>query len=99
MHQRPFQQVDVFTDQPYRGNPLAVVLDGTGLSTEAMQQFTNWTNLSEATFVLPPSPEARAAGDLSGMEEAVDGQMNKDLAQTAQENLAEVWKIIGIGKK
>ena len=62
MHQRPFQQVDVFTDQPYRGNPLAVVLDGTGLSTEAMQQFTNWTNLSEATFVLPPSPEARAAG-------------------------------------
>ena len=43
--------------------------------------------------------EARAAGDLSGMEEAVDGQMNKDLAQTAQENLAEVWKIIGIGKK
>ena len=62
MHLRPFQQVDVFTDQPYRGNPLAVVLDGTGLSTEAMQQFTNWTNLSEATFVLPPTPEGRAAG-------------------------------------
>ena len=62
MRQRPFKQVDVFTDQPYRGNPLAVVLDGTGLSTEAMQEFTNWTNLSEATFVLPPTPEARAAG-------------------------------------
>ena len=62
MHLRPFQQVDVFTDQPYRGNPLAVVLDGTGLSTEAMQEFTNWTNLSEATFVLPPTPEGRAAG-------------------------------------
>lgn len=43
--------------------------------------------------------EARAAGDQSGMEDAVDGQINKDLAQTAQENLAEVWKIIGIGKK
>ena len=62
MHQRPFKQVDVFTDQPYRGNPLAVVLDGTGLSTEAMQEFTNWTHLSEATFVLPPTPEGRAAG-------------------------------------
>ena len=62
MHQRPFQQVDVFTATPYRGNPLAVVLDGSGLSTEAMQDFTNWTNLSEATFLLPPTPEGRAAG-------------------------------------
>lgn len=62
MHPRPFKQVDVFTAQAYRGNPLAVVLDGSGLSTEAMQQFTNWTNLSEATFVLPPTPEGRAAG-------------------------------------
>ena len=62
MHQRPFQQVDVFTATPYRGNPLAVVLDGSGLSTEAMQDFTHWTNLSEATFLLPPTPEGRAAG-------------------------------------
>ncbi|RID97282.1 PhzF family phenazine biosynthesis protein [Simplicispira hankyongi] len=62
MHPRPFKQVDVCTAQAYRGNPLAVVLDGSGLSTEAMQQFTNWTNLSEATFVLPPTPEGRAAG-------------------------------------
>ncbi|MFP5485544.1 MAG: PhzF family phenazine biosynthesis protein [Gammaproteobacteria bacterium] len=62
MHQRPFQQVDVFTATPYLGNPLAVVLDGEDLSTEAMQQFTNWTNLSEATFVLQPTPEGRAAG-------------------------------------
>ncbi|MDY0106918.1 MAG: PhzF family phenazine biosynthesis protein [Giesbergeria sp.] len=62
MHPRPFQQVDVFTATPYLGNPLAVVLDGEGLSPDAMQQFTNWTNLSEATFVLPPSPEGRAAG-------------------------------------
>ena len=62
MHLRPFQQVDVFTATPYRGNPLAVVLDGDGLSTEAMQRFTDWTQLSEATFVLPPTPAARAAG-------------------------------------
>jgi PhzF family phenazine biosynthesis protein len=52
---RPFKQIDVFTAQAYRGNPLAVVLDGTGLGTEEMQHFTNWTNLSEATFLLPPT--------------------------------------------
>jgi PhzF family phenazine biosynthesis protein len=55
MTQRPFAQVDVFTAVPYLGNPLAVVLDGTGLSTAQMQAFTDWTNLSEATFVLPPT--------------------------------------------
>ena len=62
MKTRPFAQVDVFTATPYRGNPLAVVLDGSDLSTEQMQHFTNWTNLSECTFVLPPSDEARQAG-------------------------------------
>lgn len=56
---RPFRQVDVFTAVPYRGNPVAVVMDGTGLSTEAMQRFTDWTHLSEATFILPPQhPDA-----------------------------------------
>ncbi len=59
MKLRPFSQVDVFTTVPYLGNPLAVVLDGTGLSTAHMQAFTDWTNLSEATFVLPPThPQA-----------------------------------------
>lgn len=62
MRLRPFQQVDVFTATPYLGNPLAVVLDGEGLSTDEMQRFTNWTNLSEATFVLQPTPEGHAAG-------------------------------------
>jgi predicted PhzF superfamily epimerase YddE/YHI9 len=55
MKQRPFKQVDVFTAQAYRGNPLGVVLDGTGLTTAEMQHFTNWTNLSECTFLLPPT--------------------------------------------
>ena len=56
---RPFAQVDVFTSEPYRGNPVAVVLDGDGLGEDAMRRFANWTNLSETTFVLPPeSPEA-----------------------------------------
>jgi PhzF family phenazine biosynthesis protein len=59
---RPFAQVDVFTALPYLGNPLAVVLDGSGLSTEDMQAFARWTHLSETTFLLPPSPEAAAQG-------------------------------------
>jgi PhzF family phenazine biosynthesis protein len=53
--QRRFQQVDVFTTVPYRGNPVAVVLDGDGIADADMQQFATWTNLSETTFVLPPS--------------------------------------------
>ncbi|HSV79156.1 MAG TPA: PhzF family phenazine biosynthesis protein [Ramlibacter sp.] len=52
---RAFKQIDVFTPVPYRGNPLAVVLDGQGLSTDEMQRFCDWTNLSEATFLLPPT--------------------------------------------
>jgi PhzF family phenazine biosynthesis protein len=52
--ERPFCQVDVFADELYLGNPVAVVLDGKGLSTEDMQRFACWTNLSETTFVLPP---------------------------------------------
>jgi PhzF family phenazine biosynthesis protein len=56
---RPFRQVDVFGSVPYAGNPVAVVLDGESLTTEVMAGFTRWTNLSEATFVLPPThPEA-----------------------------------------
>jgi PhzF family phenazine biosynthesis protein len=52
---RPFRQVDVFTTTAYLGNPVAVVCDGNGLTTEQMERFTRWTNLSEATFVLPPT--------------------------------------------
>jgi PhzF family phenazine biosynthesis protein len=54
---RPFRQVDVFTTTPYRGNPVAVVLDGDGLTTEEMQRFAHWTNLSETTFVLTPTEQ------------------------------------------
>ena len=55
MKQRLFKQVDVFTDTPYFGNPLAVVLDGSGLDDDAMQRFARWTQLSETTFLLPPT--------------------------------------------
>ena len=61
-HQRPFMTVDVFTATPYKGNPVAVVLDATGLDEAQMQAFARWTNLSETTFVLPPTPEGRAQG-------------------------------------
>lgn len=55
MKTRPFQQVDVFTAVPYRGNPVAVVLDGSGLDDAELQRFARWTNLSETTFLLPPT--------------------------------------------
>jgi PhzF family phenazine biosynthesis protein len=51
--QRPFRQVDVFSQEPFAGNPVAVVLDGAGLSSAEMQLIAHWTNLSETTFVLP----------------------------------------------
>ncbi|MEV4803811.1 PhzF family phenazine biosynthesis protein [Nonomuraea sp. NPDC049421] len=52
---RRFTQVDVFAATPYLGNALAVVIDADGLSTEEMQRFARWTNLSETTFLLPPT--------------------------------------------
>jgi len=56
---RRFTQVDVFGALPVSGNPLAVVVDAEGLSTDDMQQIARWTNLSETAFLLPPtSPEA-----------------------------------------
>lgn len=58
MRLRAFKQVDVFTERPYRGNPVAVVVDAEGLSDAEMQDFTNWTNLSEATFLLAPTDAA-----------------------------------------
>ncbi len=50
----PFQQVDVFADEPFKGNPVAVVFDAQRLSEVRMQAIARWTNLSETTFVLPP---------------------------------------------
>jgi PhzF family phenazine biosynthesis protein len=55
---RPFKQVDVFTSVPLLGNPVAVVLDGSGMTDAAMQAFANWTNLSETTFVMPTTDPA-----------------------------------------
>ncbi|WP_409310974.1 PhzF family phenazine biosynthesis protein [Pectobacterium sp. B1J-3] len=50
---RRFKQVDVFTQQPFKGNPLAVVMEAKGLTDAQMQDIARWTNLSETTFILP----------------------------------------------
>ena len=55
MRTRPFRQVDVFGAQPFAGNPLAVVLDGSGLADDEMQRFARWTQLSETTFLTAPT--------------------------------------------
>jgi PhzF family phenazine biosynthesis protein len=56
---RRFMQLDVFSRQPTKGNPLAVVIDGDGLDDTTMRAFARWTNLSETAFLLSPTtPEA-----------------------------------------
>ncbi|MDH0865723.1 PhzF family phenazine biosynthesis protein [Mitsuaria sp. GD03876] len=55
---RRFVQVDVFTAEALKGNPLAVVVDGAGLDEATMAAFAQWTNLSETTFLLPPTDPA-----------------------------------------
>jgi PhzF family phenazine biosynthesis protein len=57
-----FSQVDVFAESPLTGNPVAVVHDATGLDDEQMAAFANWTNLSETTFLLPPTEAGAEAG-------------------------------------
>jgi PhzF family phenazine biosynthesis protein len=55
---RAFSQVDVFSTEPLKGNPVAVVHDAEGVSEEEMRQFAHWTNLSETTFLLSPTDPA-----------------------------------------
>jgi PhzF family phenazine biosynthesis protein len=56
---RRFRQIDVFGDHRCAGNPVAVVLDAEDLDDETMRRFSVWSNLSECTFVLPPTdPDA-----------------------------------------
>lgn len=56
---RDFAQVDVFGARAFKGNPVAVIIDGQNLSQQEMQEIARWTNLSETTFILPSTtPEA-----------------------------------------
>src|SRR5271169_6414815 len=51
-----FAQLDVFSSRPFEGNPLAVFLDGRGLSGQDMQALAREMNLPETTFILPREP-------------------------------------------
>ncbi|MCZ2407487.1 MAG: PhzF family phenazine biosynthesis protein [Burkholderiales bacterium] len=62
MRARSFQQIDVFSTRTGDGNPLGVVLDAEDLQDADMQRFATWANLSETTFLLPPTAAGRAAG-------------------------------------
>lgn len=55
MNRYEFKQVDVFTDEPFLGNPVAVVIGAENLSSREMQRIATWTNLSETTFLLRPT--------------------------------------------
>ena len=57
---RRFITADVFTDQPFGGNPVAVLPDARGLSTDQMQHIAREFNLSETVFVLPPDDPTHA---------------------------------------
>jgi PhzF family phenazine biosynthesis protein len=54
---RRFSQVDVFSSEPFLGNPVAVVHDAEGIGAEDMARFATWTNLSETTFLLDPTTD------------------------------------------
>lgn len=69
---RAFAEVDVFTSVPYRGNPLAVVADAEGLTTEEMQRFASWTNFSETTFLLEPTSATVDQANQSGQTNQAD---------------------------
>ncbi len=60
--QRRFHQLDVFSAVPLKGNPLAVVHAAQGLSDDTLAAFARWTNLSETTFLLPPTQAGAATG-------------------------------------
>ncbi|GAA1486468.1 PhzF family phenazine biosynthesis protein [Brachybacterium fresconis] len=59
---RRFREVDVFDAVPCTGNPIAVVLDEEGFDREAMRRFSVGSNLSECTFVLPPTEPGAPSG-------------------------------------
>lgn len=57
MKQLGFKQVDVFANEPFKGNPVAVIFDADDLTDEQMKDIASWTNLSETTFVCKPEDE------------------------------------------
>ena len=85
----PFRQVDVFSAQPWRGNPLAVVHDADAVSDEAMARFARWTNLSETTFLCAPT-DARAVSE-HNWRPLVSYQANLDRIRQALLSSDAAW--------
>ncbi|MFM2448539.1 MAG: hypothetical protein RIS44_989 [Pseudomonadota bacterium] len=100
-----FHQVDVFTDTPTRGNPLAVVVGADELSDDQMVRFAKWTNLSETTFLLRPThPEAdyrvrifTPGGELPFAGHPTLGSCHVWLAQGGQTKGKHVVQECGVG--
>lgn len=101
----PFAQVDVFSPAPGLGNPLAVVADAEGLSEEQLALFARWTNLSETTFLLPPTDPGAdyrvriftPAGELPFAGHPTLGTCSVWLAQGGRPRGEEVVQECGIG--
>ena len=78
MSLRRFSQLDVFTDSALLGNPLAVVHEAEGLADERLAAFARWTNLSETTFLLPPSlampASMRSGATVTKLSRSVSGR-------------------------
>ncbi|MEJ1974839.1 MAG: PhzF family phenazine biosynthesis protein [Acetobacteraceae bacterium] len=101
----PFQQVDVFSTEPLKGNPLAVVIGADALTGAQMAAFANWTNLSETTFLLTPTtPDAdyrvrifTPGGELPFAGHPTLGSCHVWLAAGGSPRGAEVVQECGIG--
>lgn len=101
----PFQQVDVFSAQPLKGNPLAVVCDADDWSDEKMAAFANWTNLSETTFLLKPtSPDAdyrvrifTTTGELPFAGHPTLGTCHVWLSRSGKSNVEQVVQECAVG--
>lgn len=91
----PFRQVDVFTDRPLAGNPLAVFTDATGLTDAEMQSLAREMNLSETTFVFPPSVVGAAAGAAYSMRIFTPGQ---ELPVAGHPSLGTAWVLAVAGR-
>jgi trans-2,3-dihydro-3-hydroxyanthranilate isomerase len=90
-----FRQVDVFTDRPLYGNPLAVFTDADGLTDDEMQRLAREINLSETTYVLPPSSNGAEAGAAFGMRIFTPGE---ELPAAGHPVLGTAWVLADDGR-
>ena len=96
---RAFQQVDVFGTEPFTGNPVAVIVDATGIDPVTMQTIARWTNLSETTFVVPTAdPAADYAAAWSWIDPTARDAFRQALALDDGDWLrGKAWALYGAG--